>query len=45
MISDLAEIEKALNDKNIRYKPGDRGQILVDSKDKNKAEFALASSG
>ena len=42
---DLAEIEKALNDKNIRYKPGDRGQILVDSKDKNKAEFALASSG
>lgn len=42
---DLSEIEKALQDKKINYKPGDRGQILVDSKDKNKAEFALASAG
>lgn len=42
---DLAEIEEALKEKNIKYKPGDRGQILVDSRDKNKAEFALASAG
>lgn len=39
------EIEKVLQEKGIRYKPGEGGRILVDSKDKNKAEFALASSG
>jgi flagellar M-ring protein FliF len=41
----LSEIEKTLQEKKINYKPGDRGQILVDSKEKNKAEFALASAG
>jgi len=42
---DVEEIEKVLNEKGINYKPGDGNKILVDSKDKNKAEFALASSG
>lgn len=41
----LSEIEKTLQEKKINYKPGDKGQILVDSKEKNKAEFALASAG
>lgn len=39
------EIEKVLQEKNIKYKPSDGGKILVDAKDKNKAEFALASQG
>ena len=43
--SDAKEIEGILEEKNIKYKHGDRGRILVDSKDKNKAEFAIASSG
>lgn len=43
--SDAQEIEKVLEEKNIKYKHGDRGRMLVDSKDKNKAEFAIASSG
>jgi flagellar M-ring protein FliF len=42
---DAAEIEKVLQEKNISYKHGDIGRILVDSKDKNKAEFAVASAG
>ncbi|NLD45626.1 MAG: flagellar M-ring protein FliF [Clostridiaceae bacterium] len=42
---DAAEIEKVLQEKNIKYKPGGGGQILIDSRDKNKAEFAVASSG
>jgi len=42
---DAAEIEEVLNDKGINYKPGEGNKILVDSKDKNRAEFALASSG
>lgn len=44
-MTDAAEIEKVLNEKGINYKPGEGNKILVDSKDKNKAEFALASSG
>ncbi|TYQ13156.1 UNVERIFIED_CONTAM: flagellar M-ring protein FliF [Acetivibrio alkalicellulosi] len=42
---DASEIERVLNDRNIKYRHGDRGRILVDSRDKNKAEFAVASSG
>lgn len=42
---DAAEIEKVLTEKGINYKPGEGNKLLVDSKDKNKAEFALASSG
>lgn len=42
---DAAEIEKVLQEKKIKYKPGDNGRILVDSRDKNKAEFAVASAG
>lgn len=42
---DAAEIEKVLQEKGINYKLGEWKKILVDSKDKNKAEFALASSG
>lgn len=42
---DAAEIEKVLTDKGISFKPGEGNKILVNSKDKNKAEFALASSG
>lgn len=42
---DAAEIEKVLTEKGINYKPGEGNKLLVDAKDKNKAEFALASSG
>lgn len=42
---DAAEIEEVLKEKDIDYKPGEGNKILVNSKDKNKAEFALASSG
>lgn len=42
---DAAEIEEVLQAKGINYKPDGGNKILVDSKDKNKAEFALASSG
>ncbi|HOM03250.1 MAG TPA: flagellar basal-body MS-ring/collar protein FliF [Acetivibrio sp.] len=41
----IAAIEEALSEKKIKYKHGDGKRILVDSKDKNKAEFALASTG
>lgn len=36
------EVEKVLAEKQIDFKPGDGGKILVNSRDKNKAEFALA---
>ncbi len=42
---DVAEIEEVLKEKGVDYKPGEGNKILVNSKDKNKAEFALASSG
>lgn len=42
---DATEIEKALQEKEIKYKLGDGGRILVDTRDKNKAEFAVASEG
>lgn len=42
---DVEEIEKVLEEKGVNYKPGEGNKILVDSRDKNKAEFALASSG
>lgn len=42
---DAAEIEKVLQDRGISYKPGEGNKIMVDERDKNKAEFALASSG
>ena len=42
---DAAEIEEVLQEKGINYKLGEGKKILVDTKDKNKAEFALASSG
>lgn len=41
----ISAIEEALKEKNIKYKHGEGKRILVDSKDKNKAEFALASTG
>lgn len=42
---DAQEIETVLIERNIKYKHGDRGRIMVDSKDKNEAEFAIASAG
>lgn len=41
----ILAIEGALDEKKIKYKHGDGKRILVDSKDKNEAEFALASTG
>lgn len=42
---DAREIETVLTERSIKYKHGDRGRIMVDSKDKNEAEFAIASAG
>ena len=42
---DAKEITKALDDKKIPYKPGTDGVILVDSKYKNEAEFAISEAG
>ncbi|MDQ2085897.1 flagellar M-ring protein FliF C-terminal domain-containing protein [Herbivorax sp. ANBcel31] len=42
---DAQEIETVLEERNIKYKHGDRGSLLVDSRDKNEAEFAIASAG
>jgi len=41
----ISAIEEALKERNIKYKHGEGRRILVDSKDKNEAEFALASAG
>ncbi|HHV29864.1 flagellar basal-body MS-ring/collar protein FliF [Acetivibrio mesophilus] len=41
----ITAIEEALKEKNIKYKHGEGKRILVDSKEKNEAEFALASTG
>ncbi len=43
--SDLKGIQKDLTDNKIPHKHGEGGQILVNSRYKNEAEFALASAG
>lgn len=42
---DAKAIQKALDDEAIKYVPGKNGELMVDAKDKNKAEFALAAAG
>ena len=40
-----SEIVRVLDSEGIRYKAGDLGRILVDSRDKTKAEFSLSVEG
>ncbi len=40
---DIVSVEQALNEKRIQYQLGANASILVDKKDKNMAEFAIAA--
>jgi len=43
--SKLKEVEAVLNERNIKYKAGPNGSILVDVNSRDEAEFSLAAGG